>query len=39
MRQGLMAGTWCLDAAEGLSPGQAAALRQTELRYPHLTRF
>ncbi len=39
MRQGLMAGTWCLDAAEGLSPGQAAALRQAELRYPHLTRF
>lgn len=39
MRQGLMAGTWCLDAAEGMSPGQAAALRQAELRYPHLTRF
>ena len=39
MRQGLMSGTWCLDAAEGLSPGQAAALRQAELRNPHLTRF
>jgi dihydrodipicolinate synthase/N-acetylneuraminate lyase len=39
MRQGLMSGTWCLDATEGLSPGQAAALRQAELRYPHLTRF
>ena len=39
VRQGLMAGTWCLDAAEGLSLGQAAALRQAELRYPHLTRF
>jgi hypothetical protein len=39
MRQGLMTGTWCLDTAEGLSPGQAAALRQAELRYPHLTRF
>jgi dihydrodipicolinate synthase/N-acetylneuraminate lyase len=39
MRQGLMSGTWCLDAAEGMSPGQAAALRQAELRYPHLTRF
>ena len=39
MRQGLMAGTWCLDTAEGLSPGQAEALRQAEQRYPHLTRF
>ena len=39
MRQDLMAGTWCLDAAEGLSPGQAAALRQAELRYTHLTQF
>ena len=39
MRQGLIAGTWCLDTAEGLSPGQAEALRQAELRYPHLTRF
>jgi hypothetical protein len=25
-RQGLLAGTWCLDANEGLSPGQAAAI-------------
>ena len=39
MRQGLMAGTWCLDTAEGLSPGQAEALRQAELRSPHLARF
>ena len=39
MRQGLMAGTWCLDAAEGLSPGQAEALRHAEKSYPHLTRF
>ena len=39
MRQGLMAGTWCLDPAEGLSPGQAEALRHAELCYPHLTRF
>lgn len=39
MRQGLMAGTWCLDASEGLSPGQVAALRDVERRYPHLTRF
>lgn len=38
-RQGLMAGTWCLDAAEGLSPGQAEALRHAESCYPHLTRF
>ena len=39
MHQGLMAGTWCLDTAEGLSPGQAEALRHAETRYPHLTRF
>jgi len=39
MRQGLMAGPWCLDASEGLSPGQAAALQVVERRYPHLTRF
>ena len=25
-RQGLLAGTWCLDPAEGLSPGQAAEI-------------
>ena len=25
-RQGLMAGTWCLDPAEALSPGQAAEI-------------
>ena len=39
MCQGLMAGTWCLDTAEGLSPGQAEALRHAEKSYPHLTRF
>ena len=39
MRQGLMSGTWCLDTAEGLSPGQAAALRHAESCYPHLIRF
>lgn len=39
MRQGLMAGTWCLDAAEGMSPGQGDALLAAELRYPDLTRF
>ena len=38
-RQGLMAGTWCLDTAEGLSPGQAEALRHAEKSYPHLTQF
>ena len=39
MRRGIMAGTWCLDASEGLSPGQYDALRDAEQRYPHLTRF
>ena len=39
MRQGLMAGPWCLDAAEGMSPGQAEALRHAEKSYPHLTQF
>jgi len=38
VRQGLMAGTWCLDPSEGLSPGQAAALLAAERRYPALTR-
>jgi dihydrodipicolinate synthase/N-acetylneuraminate lyase len=39
MHQGLMSGTWCLDPSEGMSPGQAEALRHAQLRYPHLTRF
>ncbi len=39
MHQGLMAGTWCLDASEGVSPGQSDALRDAERRFPHLTRF
>jgi dihydrodipicolinate synthase/N-acetylneuraminate lyase len=39
MRQGFMAGTWCLDPSEGLSPGQAAALLTAERLYPALTRF
>jgi hypothetical protein len=39
MRQGLMAGIWCLDPSEGLSPGQADALLAAERRYPALTRF
>jgi hypothetical protein len=35
-RQGLLQGTWCLDAAEGLSPGQAAELDRVIANYPHL---
>ncbi len=36
-RQGLLAGTWCLDDAEQLSPGQAAAIDRVCKAYPHLT--
>lgn len=36
-RQGLLAGTWCLDPHEVLSPGQAAELDRVSLAYPHLT--
>jgi hypothetical protein len=36
-RQGLLEGTWCLDPAEGLSPGQADALTRVARDYPHLT--
>jgi dihydrodipicolinate synthase/N-acetylneuraminate lyase len=36
-RQGLLQGTWCLDPAEGLSPGQAAELARVQKDYPHLT--
>ncbi|MBD3274195.1 MAG: dihydrodipicolinate synthase family protein [Candidatus Marinimicrobia bacterium] len=36
-RQGLMPGTWCLDDAEQLSPGQAAAIDRIYKAYPHLT--
>jgi dihydrodipicolinate synthase/N-acetylneuraminate lyase len=36
-RQGLLAGTWCLDPAEQLSPGQAAAIDRVIRAYPHLT--
>ena len=35
-RQGLLQGTWCLDPAEGLSPGQAAELSRVQRDYPHL---
>lgn len=36
-RQGLLAGTWCLDPALELSPGQAAEIERVYRRYPHLT--
>lgn len=36
-RQGLFAGTWCLDPAEGLSPGQVAEIDRVCGVYPHLT--
>jgi dihydrodipicolinate synthase/N-acetylneuraminate lyase len=36
-RQGLLEGIWCLDEAEGLSPGQAELLTAVARRYPHLT--
>ncbi len=35
-RQGLLQGIWCLDPAEGLSPGQAAELSRVQRDYPHL---
>jgi len=34
--QGLLEGIWCLDPAEGLSPGQAAELDRVRADYPHL---
>jgi hypothetical protein len=36
-RQGLLAGVWCLDPAEGLSPGQAEEIDRVCREYPHLT--
>ncbi|HEX3926699.1 MAG TPA: dihydrodipicolinate synthase family protein [Gemmatimonadales bacterium] len=36
-RQGLLAGDWCLDPAERLSPGQAAAIDRVCRTWPHLT--
>ncbi len=36
-RQGLLEGAWCLDPAEGLSPGQADLIAAAAERYPHLT--
>jgi hypothetical protein len=36
-RQGLMAGTWCLDPAEGLSRGQREEIDRILVAYPDLT--
>jgi dihydrodipicolinate synthase/N-acetylneuraminate lyase len=36
-RQGLLAGTWCLNPAQTLSPGQSAELDRVYASYPHLT--
>lgn len=35
-RQGLFAGTWCLDPEETLSPGQAEEINRVYAAYPHL---
>ena len=36
-RQGLLAGIWCLDPNEWLSPGQADEIDRVRADYPHLT--
>ena len=36
-RQGLLAGRWCLDPREDLSPGQMDEIDRVVARYPHLT--
>src|SRR4029453_15764867 len=36
-RQGLLAGRWCLDPCEDLSPGQMDDIERVLARYPHLT--
>jgi dihydrodipicolinate synthase/N-acetylneuraminate lyase len=36
-RQGLLAGRWCLDPAEDLSPGQLDEINRVLAAYPHLT--
>lgn len=36
-RQGLFAGTWCLDPGEALSAGQSAEIDRVLSAYPHLT--
>ena len=35
-RQGLFEGIWCLDPAEGLSPGQGEEIDRVYAAYPHL---
>ena len=35
-RQGLLAGTWCLDPDEGLSPGQADEIDRVHRAYPEM---
>lgn len=35
-RQGILEGLWCLDEAEGLSPGQAEEIDRVYAAYPHL---
>jgi dihydrodipicolinate synthase/N-acetylneuraminate lyase len=35
-RQGLLAGRWCLDLSEELSPGQLAEIDRISASYPHL---
>jgi Dihydrodipicolinate synthetase family len=35
-RQGLLAGTWCLDPNEGLGPGQKEAINRVYAAYPRL---
>lgn len=35
-RQGLLAGTWCLDPNEALGPGQAEKIARVHADYPHL---
>ena len=35
-RQGLLAGTWCLDEHETLGPGQLAEIDRVVRAYPHL---
>jgi hypothetical protein len=36
-RQGLLAGRWCLDPDEDLSPGQSAEIDRVARAYPQLT--
>lgn len=36
-RQGLLAGRWCLNSAEDLSPGQMEEIDRVSAAYPHLT--